>query len=256
MRIFGVYDGRGSTDLASSASVGDLRRSKMRTLGTWGHLAFLLWAVILSMVASETKIVFVLGFVIVFSAIFFPSGLKPIRRLEFWLLVASAVLLSPLLIGEKDLFLFGLSLSRQGFWAGLWMAVRALSMALAVGGFAYAVSVDEIARLFEAAGLKGLGFAVGVAFNLLPALEETARNAYQAMRLRGGFKRERLRALRMLLVAIVVNALRRGDEVVEAAEARAFRPDGPRQDPPPLGRTDLALALVLIALGVGLLAWP
>ena len=228
----------------------------MRIFGIWGHLAFLIWAIVLGMVASETKIIFVLGFVIVFSALFLPSGLKPIRRLEFWFLVASAVLLSPFLIGEKDFSLFGLSLSSQGFWAGLWMAVRALSMALAVGGFAYAVSVDEMARLFEMAGLKGLGFAVGVAFNLLPTLEETARNAYQAMRLRGGFQRERLRASRMLLVAIVVNALRRGDEVVEAAEARAFRPDGPRREPLPLGRTDLALVTVLIALGVGLLVWP
>ena len=216
----------------------------------------MVWAIVLGMVVSEARVIFVLGFVIVFSALFFPSGLKPIRRLEFWFLVASAVLLSPFLIGEKDLSLFGLSLSTQGFWAGLWMALRALSMALAVGGFAYAVSVDEIARLFEMAGSKGLGFAVGVAFNLLPTLEETARNAYQAMRLRGGFRRERLRALRMLLVAIVVNALRRGDEVVEAAEARAFRPDGPRQEPPPLGRTDLALITVLIVLGMSLLVWP
>jgi energy-coupling factor transporter transmembrane protein EcfT len=211
---------------------------------------------VLGIVAPEVKVVFVLGFVIVFSVLFFPSGLRPIRRLGFWLLVASAVLLSPFLIGEKDLSLFGLSLSRQGFWAGLWMTVRALSMALAVGGFAYAVSVDEMAQLFEAAGLKGLGFAVGVAFNLLPTLEETARNAYEAMRLRGGFQRERPRALRMLLVAIVVNALRRGDEVVEAAEARAFRPDGPRRKPLPLSRADLALIVVLMALGAGLLAWP
>ena len=228
----------------------------VRIFGTWGHLAFLVWAIVVGIVAPEIKVVFVLGFVIVFSALFFPSGLRPIRRLEFWFLVASAVLLSPFLIGEKDLSLFGLSLSSQGFWAGLWMALRALSMALAVGGFVYAVSVDEVARLFEMAGLKGLGFAVGVAFNLLPTLEETVRNAYQAMRLRGGFQRERLRALRMLLVAIVVNALRRGDEVVEAAEARAFRPDGPRQALLPPGRADLALIAVLIALGIGLLAWP
>jgi energy-coupling factor transporter transmembrane protein EcfT len=228
----------------------------VRTFGTWGHLAFLIWAIVLGMVAAEARVIVVLGFVIVVSTLFFPGGLRPVRRLEFWFLVASAVLLSPFLIGEKDLSLFGLSLSRQGFWAGLWMALRALSMALAVGGFAYAVSVDEMARLFEAAGLKGLGFVVGVAFNLLPTLEETARNAYQAMRLRGGFQRERLQALRMLLVTVVVNALRRGDEVVEAAEARAFRPDGPRQAPLPLGRADLALVAVLIILGAGLLVWP
>ncbi|MGA9349979.1 MAG: energy-coupling factor transporter transmembrane component T [Anaerolineae bacterium] len=228
----------------------------MRTVGTWGHLAFLIWAIVLGVLVPEARIIFLLGFVIVFSGLFFQGSLRPVRRLEFWVLVASAVLFSPFLIGEKDLSLFGLSLSSQGFWAGLWMALRALSIALAVGGFAYAVSVDEMARLFEMAGLKGLGFAVGVAFNLLPTLEETTRNAYEAMRLRGGFQRERLRALRMLLVAIVVNALWRGDEVVEAAEARAFRPGGPRQEPLPLGRADLALVAVLIVLGAGLLAWP
>lgn len=228
----------------------------MRTVGTWGHLAFLVWAIVLSTLASGGRLVLLMGFVIAFSALFFQGGLRPIRRLEFWALVASVVVFSPFLIGEKDASLLGISLSSQGFWAGLWMALRALSVALAVGGFAYAVSADEMSRLFEAAGLKGLGFAVGVAVNMLPTLEETARNAYEAMRLRGGFQRERLRALRMLLVAIVVNALRRGDEVVEAAEARAFRPSGPRQEPLPLGQADLLLVAVLIALGAGFLAWP
>jgi energy-coupling factor transporter transmembrane protein EcfT len=225
-------------------------------VGTWGHLAFLTWAILLSVLAPEARLIFVLGFVVAFSTFFFQGGLRPVRRLEFWVLVASAVLLSPFLIGEKDTSLLGVSLSSQGFWAGLWMALRALSVALAVGGFAYAVSVDKMARLFEVAGLKGLGFAVGVAFNLLPTLEETARNAYEAMRLRGGFQRERLQTLKMLLITVIVNSLRRGDEVVEAAEARAFRPDGPRQEPLPLGRVDLALVAVLTVLGVGLLAWP
>jgi len=227
----------------------------VRVIGTWGHLAFLAWTVVLSMLALGAEVIIVLGLVVIFSVLFFQGSLKPIRRLEFWAFVASAVVFSPFLIGEKDFFLFGLSLSSQGFWTGLWMAVRALSVALAVGGIAHAVSADEMARLFEVAGLRGLGFAVGVAFNMLPTLEETARNAYQAMCLRGGFRRERLRTLRMLLVTIVANALRRGDEVVEAAEARAFRPDGPRQRPPPLGRADLVLVAVLIVLGVGLLAW-
>jgi energy-coupling factor transporter transmembrane protein EcfT len=228
----------------------------VRSIGIWGHLTFLIWAIVLSVMTPGAGVVFVLGFIVIFSALFFQSGLRPIRRVEFWILVASGLLFSPFLIGEKDLLLFGLSLSSQGFWAGVWMTVRALGVALAVGGFAYAVSVDEIARLFEVAGLKGLGFAVGVAFNLLPMLAETVRNAYEAMRLRGGFQRERLQTLKMLLITVIVNALRRGDEVVEAAEARAFRPDGPRREPLPLGQADLALVAVLIVLGVGLLAWP
>jgi energy-coupling factor transporter transmembrane protein EcfT len=255
--MFGIYDRRGSPDRASSASVKDPRRTNgMRIIGIWGHLAFLVWTIVLGILAPGGRLLLVLGFVVVFSALFFQGGLKLVGRLEFWFLVVSAVLLSPFLIGEKDISLFGLSLSSQGFWAGWWMALRALSVALAVGGFAYAVSVDEMAWLFEMAGLRGLGFAVGVAFNMLPTLEKMTYNVYQAMRLRGGFRRERLSTLRKLLVTIVVNALRRGDEVVEAAEARAFRPDGPRREPLPLGRADLALIVVLAALGVGLLAWP
>ena len=90
----------------------------MRTVGTWGHLAFLVWAIILAMLAPGARVIIVLGLVVAFSALFFQGGLKLVRRLEFWLLVASALLLSPFLIGEKDLSLFGLSLSRQGFWQG------------------------------------------------------------------------------------------------------------------------------------------
>jgi len=224
--------------------------------GTWGHVALLAWAIALSILASEARIAAVLGLVIAFTALFWRGGLRPIRRPAFWFLVASALVLSPLFLGEKDVSLLGLSLSRQGFWMGVWMTLRALGIALAVGGFAHAVSVDEIARLFEGVGLRGLGFAVGVAFNLLPTLEGIARNAYDALRLRGGFRRERLPALRLLLVTILVNALRRGDEIVEAAEARAFRPDGPRQGLPHPGRADLALAAVLIILGAALVAWP
>jgi energy-coupling factor transporter transmembrane protein EcfT len=227
-----------------------------QVFGPWGHLAFLTWAIALSILASEARIVAVLGVVIACTALFWHGGLRPIRRPTFWFLVASALGLSPFFLGEKDVSLLGLSLSRQGFWIGVWMALRALSIALAVGDFAYAVSADEIARLFEGVGLRGLGFAVGVAFNLLPAMEGMARTTYDALRLRGGFRRERLQALRLLLVTILVNGLRRGDEVVEAAEARAFRPDGPRQGLPHPGQADLALAAVLAILGAGLVAWP
>jgi len=71
----------------------------VKTLSTWGHLAFLVWAIALGILAPGGRLFLVLAFVLVFSALFFQGGLKPIRRLEFWLLVASAVLLSPFLIG-------------------------------------------------------------------------------------------------------------------------------------------------------------
>lgn len=228
----------------------------MSALGVWGYLGFLVWAVVLAILALEARVLIVLGMVVAFSALFCASSLQLICRRGFWVLIASALLLSPFFIGEKDMALWGLRLSRQGFWTGLWMTARALSIALAFNTFACAVSVAEVSALFEGAGLKGLGFALGVAFNALPTIQETMENAFTALRLRGGFRRDRFRALKMLLVTIIAGSLRRGDEVVDAAEARAFDPTRVQVQPVRPTRADLLFAVALLGLGFGLVLWP
>jgi energy-coupling factor transporter transmembrane protein EcfT len=163
--------------------------------------------------------------------------------------------LSPLLIGERDILVAGLMVSRAGFWAGVWMVTRALSIALASAVFTNAVSIPEMAKLFERMRLKGLGFALGVATNLLPTIQETMETSYQAIRLRGGFRSRRLQTLKLLLIAVIAGPLRRSDDIVWAAEARAFDPDKPQTTPIPLAQADVALALLMSAFGLALLLW-
>lgn len=228
----------------------------MSIFGVWGYLSFLVWAVVLAILAPEVRVLIVLGMVMALSALFCASSLRLIRRQGFWLLIVPGLLLSPFFIGEKDMALWGLRLSRQGFWTGLWMTARALSIALAFNTFACTASVAEVSALFEGAGLKGLGFALGVAFNALPAIQETIENAFTAMRLRGGFRRNCFRALKMLLVTIIAGSLRRGDEIVEAAEARAFDPMRVQGQPVRPTRADLLFAIALLGLGLGFALWP
>jgi len=189
--------------------------------GVWGYLSFLAWAVVTAILAPGARGLLVLGLVVAFCAFFCAGSLRLVRRPDFWLLVASALLLSPFFIGEKDMTLWGLNLSRQGFWMGLWMTVRALSIALA--------------------------------FNTLPTIQEIIGDSFTAMRLRGGFRRDRLGSLKKLLVTIVAGSLRRGEEVVDAAEARAFDPARPQDVMAIPTRADVLLGISLLGCGLALL---
>ena len=246
-----------------------------KAFGIWGYLFFFLWAIALAIVAQGSRVILVLASAIIFSLFFCEDAFREMHRWRFWLLIASALLISPLAIGERDISLLGIWVSREGFWTGLWMALRAITIALAANAFASLVSVAEMAQLLEKVGLKGLGFAIGVALNMLPAIREAAGNNFNAMKLRGGFRRHRFKALKMLFVAIIVNSLQHADQVVDAAEMRAFSVEGcelsPHMgtesldaeqgessqghsyDPIPFTLPDLTLIVVLLVVGMAIL---
>ncbi len=108
--------------------------------------------------------------------------------------------------------------------------------------------------MLEHLGLHGLGFAVGVAFNLLPLIDRSLVTSWHAMRLRAGLRRP-VASARLLLVAVVTSSLRCADEVVLAAEARAFSPDARRGTRFEWRRrvAPLAVCLALLAAGLALL---
>jgi energy-coupling factor transporter transmembrane protein EcfT len=228
-------------------------RGRTSGLSSYGYLFFLIGTIVLAVAAPGMKVGAVLAGALLFALLFGFGALRLLGRWQLWIFVASALLLSPLLIGEKDIVLGGVSISEEGFWAGLWMTLRALAITVAMGTFASAVSVPQMAQLFERLRLKGLGFALGVATNMLPTIQETMVTTYHALRLRGGFRRPRLETVRLFLVAIIAASLRRGDDIVSAAEARAFDPTRSQSPALRVARADLALLSVLAVAGLLLL---
>jgi energy-coupling factor transporter transmembrane protein EcfT len=225
-------------------------------MSPWGYLVFLLWTLLLVGLLPDQRVALLLGSVLLFALLTGSEGLRPLRRLRFWTLILSALALGPLVLGEKDLAWGWLHLSQAGFWMGLWMALRALCLTVAFSVALSALSVSEMARLFETVGLKGLGFALGVALNLLPTLQENATAAYHTLRLRGGFRRRPWQALRLFLVTVIANALRHSDDVISAAAARAFEPTVRQGEPVRFRWADGLLAVALLGLGFGLALWP
>lgn len=86
-------------------------------------------------------------------------------------------------------------------------------------------NIIELAGLFERSGLQGLGFSIGVASNLLGDLRQSGTNTWHSLRMRGGLRANWWRGIQLLLLTVLSNALRHAEEVILAAEVRAFRPE-------------------------------
>jgi energy-coupling factor transporter transmembrane protein EcfT len=151
-----------------------------------------------------------------------PSALLLFTRLRFWLFALAPLLIGTAVFGPRDLSLGFFKVSTQGLLAGLWMCVRTVCLLLifqlAMGG----LSVARLIGLFHSRGLRGLGFALGVAYNMLATLSEISCIVLNTLRLRGALRRHPLLSLRLFVVAVVSAALRHGEDIVHAATARGF----------------------------------
>ena len=77
--------------------------------------------------------------------------------------------------------------------------------------------------------------------------------AWHSLRMRGGLRGRRgLRGLQLMLLAVMTNALRHAEDIVLAADVRAFQPEHSRCIPIRAGRLDgwMGLAMALTLLGV------
>jgi energy-coupling factor transporter transmembrane protein EcfT len=222
-------------------------------LGTWGHLSCLVFSLAVAILAQGWRAGLACVLAVALAVAFYRGGLQPLRRRRLWLLLGFLLVPSALFLGPGDWTVWRVTLSSQGLAAGAQMVLRSIAILVAVAGFAASVSVSELAGLLEQAGLKGLGFAMGVAVNMLPTVQEIAITASHALRLRGGFRRQRFQAIRLLLITVVVNSLRHADDIVSAAESRAFSTTRVRLRHITWRQSDMVLAGTLLAVALALL---
>jgi energy-coupling factor transporter transmembrane protein EcfT len=224
------------------------RRTLLR-IGTAGHLAILAWSLAMVMLVPAPRIQWAAALCVGVALLVYPLSLQRLLRPRWLLLLALLALPPILLLGEVDATVLGFGVRMEGLRAGVQIAARFVVVMVAVDGFTSAVDIAAIAGLLERFGLQGLGFCMGVALNLLPALQQSALHAWHSLWMRGGLRRQWGRAMRLLVVTVVSNALRRAEEIALAAEARAFSPDCARPMPIQVGRLDwLATALAAVAL--------
>jgi energy-coupling factor transporter transmembrane protein EcfT len=223
-------------------------------IGSLGHLVIFLWALGAVLVTQMRDGYLLACICIALLSLVYPSSLQRILRPR-WLILLGVLLITSILFGggKPDLEVWGFPLSMEGILIGMKMTLSAVIILLAADGLAASMDITEVAGVFERLGLQGLGFSLGVAANQLPNLRQSSTNAWHSLRMRGGLRAQWWRGLQLLFLTILTNALRRSEDIVLAAEARAFRPDLSRAAPIRIGRLDwLLIPLCLFSL-VGVL---
>lgn len=225
-------------------------------LGTAGYSLIFLWVMLAVILTPARKLLWVSVGCLLVSVVTYPITFG--RLLAWRRLVLALLLIIPpaFLLGTIDSAWMGIPYSSEGLTISLQIALRMIVVLTAVEGFTAAVDPAALSGALERLGLRNLGFSLGVALNLLPALQETGITTWQAMHMRGGARRHGLRNLRLYAVTVIANALRRGEEIALAAEGRAFSPDRPHTTPLSKGRLDKAVLAAGPVLLIAMLLLP
>jgi len=231
-----------------------LERSKASApekLGTVGYLVIFAWSLGMVMLAPANRLLLVGGLCFLLAAVVYPRSFRRLMRPR-WLVMIMLLAVPPVFfLGDLDRNLWGLPYSSLGLVSALQITLRDIVVLVAVDGFTNSVDIASIAGLLERFGLRGLGFSMGVALNLLPSLQTAAINTWHSLWMRGGLRAQRWRGIRLLLLTIITNALRRTEEIALAAEGRAFSPEQCRAMPLRVGAWDRIVLVVAVSLTLG-----
>lgn len=215
-----------------------VRKQKSRLpLGTVGHLGVFLWCLGMVMASPPEKMAWTAGLCLLVLTGLYPGVWREAlngRRLMLMLLLAAPPLF---LLGKVDGQLLGVGYSIAGARAAAQIAGRFVVVMVALEGMTRTVEITALAGLLERIGLKGLGFSMGVALNLLPCLRSSCTQTWRTLKMRGGLRRKWWRGLRLFALTSLSCAVGKAEEIALAAEARAFDPAKPR--PMPLRRSAL-----------------
>ncbi len=157
------------------------------------------------------------------------ANVRRLRLLFLFISVFTLLIWSLFYRQGSPLFSFGwLHPTSEGVLFGLGMAVK-LSTFLATGVlFLSTTRVEEFAFALTSLGVPyRLGFAMTLAFRLVPLFLDAAFTVIQAQRCRGldvhgGNAMERLRRYIPVLIPVFMGALRRAEQMAIALEVRGF----------------------------------
>jgi energy-coupling factor transporter transmembrane protein EcfT len=197
-------------------------------VGSLGHLSIFLWALGMVLLPSLERGIIPALFMIGMLSLIYPFALRRLARPR-WIIIFGSLFLVNMFFAvptdTTDWMILGLPISSITIFNGVQMTLRAIVILLAADGLSSSVNITEMAGLLERSGLQGLGFSIGVAANLLPDLRQSSMNAWHSLRMRGGLRANGGRGIQLLLLTVLSNSLRHAEEIVLAAEVRAFRPE-------------------------------
>ncbi len=200
-------------------------------LGTLGHLVIFFWCLVLVLYSTSENMIWISGLCIVVLMILYPGVWRSVINARRLILLGLIAIPPIFFLGEVDKIFLGIPFSSVGGISSLHIVLRFIVVLMALEGMTSAVEISALAGILERFGLKGLGFSMGVAVNLLPSLQKSCTQCWLALKMRGGLRQKWWKGLKLFSLTAITCALKRAEEIAIAAESRAFSPEKTRPLP-------------------------
>lgn len=196
----------------------------------YGKLAFLLGAVVATVIAIGPGAYALLVMASLTAALYRPDSLRVVLRSPLtWMFTLTTLLFASLLL--RTTVPIVIQMLAKGF--ALLITFRAVTLSISMQEM-----LSATARVMEGR----FGFVLGVAFHSMHVLSQILDMGWATLRARHGGQTPKPAGLARLLVTLITNGIRHADEVVLAAVSRGYD-GGPRDWPRPRWyRTDLVYA--------------
>ncbi len=160
-------------------------------------------------------------------------AMRSLVRPRLWIGIALLGLLPVVVLAPPDKQILGVGISTAGALMTAGMVTRVMTAAAALLLIGTTVGPMIIRRVLVRLTTPQVAQACAIGLNLMPKLVENVRRTSQAMRLRGGWRRRRIRNLARLMTAVGVQTVRMSQECAEALLLARTGPLASQDQSPP-----------------------
>ncbi|MBL7192003.1 hypothetical protein ISS30_09930 [bacterium] len=153
---------------------------------------------------------------VILIVLFDRSALRYIIGRKFWIIMALTAVTIPFLFGKKDIIIAGAGYSSDMFILLLRMGMRGFLVFSGMTLIRRHVPPSAIAGWLLKFGFNQLAVIIPMSLQLVPALLESSRVIYDNWAHRGGWRRNRMRNLRLLLESLMLGWVQQAEDLTLA----------------------------------------
>lgn len=151
------------------------------------------------------------------------GGLRSPGGWKFWIWMFAGGIFLPFFGGGNNVNILGFQYSVDTLLVSLRISSRGYIIFSAMILIRRHTPPNKIAGIFWKIGLKRLSYLIPLSFHIAPALLESIVTTYNIWRMRGGWKRMRVKNILLLLTSIQLQMVREAEDL---AAALALKGDG------------------------------
>lgn len=158
-----------------------------------------------------------------FIVIFDRGALKDFGNIKIWIFIFIIIIVIPVITGVRNSSIYSIPYSSENFTLGIQMIVRFLCIYCGIILITRNISISRITDFLEKRGFSDFAYMFPIGLNIIPIVRRSFSQIYTAFKIRGGFKRDRVRNVYRLFLALLINTVKISEEISQVIELKRVK---------------------------------